>query len=124
MKFDVSAANSATITSATLNVYGYTKDGGSATQSIKGIDDDSWTETGVTWDNLPTLGSTANTVNVADAAYGWRTIDITALVQGEIIGDGTLSLAIDESNEANVFFYMRSKEYNGGSNKAYIEIDF
>lgn len=124
MKFDVSAANSATITSATLNVYGYTKNGDSATQSIKGIDDDSWTETGVTWNNLPTLGSTANTVNVADAAYGWRTIDITALVQGEIIGDGTLSLAIDESNEANVFFYMRSKEYNAGSNKAFIEIDF
>ena len=59
-----------------------------------GISDDSWTETRVTWDNLPTLGSTAKTVNMPDAAYGWKIIDVTAFVQDEINGDGILSLVI------------------------------
>tara|TARA_B100000809_G_scaffold19840_3_gene17496 strand:- start:24977 stop:27685 length:2709 start_codon:yes stop_codon:yes gene_type:complete len=124
MKFDVSAANSATITSATLNVYGYTKNGDSVKQKIKPIDHDNWTENGLTWDELPDLASSAGSFTVADADYGWRTLDITALVQGEVDGDGTLSLAIMEADETGIFFYMLTKEYNGGSHKAYIDIEF
>ena len=122
MKFDVSAANSATIKSAKLHVYGYTENGAGAKQKIRRIVDDNWTETGITWNELPKLYKTSHKVTVHNEDYQWIEIGITDLVQSEIHkGDGILSLAIEASDG---MFYMSSNEYNGGSNKAYIEIDF
>jgi hypothetical protein len=84
---------------------------------VSRVGDDSWSETGITWNNKPTpdAGVTGafNYVD-KDPAFGvWLPINITDLVQRESLGDGALSLCLKGmtlSNNNLLKFY--SKEWS------------
>ena len=57
--------------------------------------DDSWTETGITWNNRPTGGSLWTSYQPTANQPLW--IDVTELVRGQAVGDGVLTLKIASS---------------------------
>lgn len=106
LQFDVSEipANS-TINSATLSIYHYYVDEGlSATQTLAAhAITGTWAEGTATWNAQPAYESTATDVgdSFASNTTGWRTFDITALVQRWV--DGTLTnngVAVKQNAEA------------------------
>jgi hypothetical protein len=46
----------------------------------------SWSEMGVTWNNKPAFAGASGSVSVPSMSYGWRSIDVTALVRGWVNG--------------------------------------
>ncbi|MFF3501035.1 polysaccharide lyase family 8 super-sandwich domain-containing protein [Streptomyces sp. NPDC003247] len=85
-----------TITAATLSVYGYVSDSGgtSATLTAHAVTDTGWTESGLTWDTKPALG-TALSSDVATTTKSTLTFDVTAHVVQEAGGRVSLALAED-----------------------------
>jgi hypothetical protein len=73
---------------------------------------DGWTENGVTWNNLPALGSQMGTVNFTTTGY--KEWDVTAYVQSQAAGDGVVSLIFQDDAVANIQLGFSSKEF--GSN--------
>jgi len=81
-----------------LYLYGAVTDdsGGDAVDcAINAVGDDSWTESGLTWDTKPDLGSALGSVTVTRTPQWW-TVDVTEFVQSEAGGDGVVSLAVQQ----------------------------
>ncbi|SDC95074.1 Protein of unknown function [Paenibacillus sp. UNCCL117] len=119
LKFDLGSLQGARIDSARLYVHGKVVDGTGTTSSIEahGVDDDSWTETGITWNNKPALSSLQSTVSIDSVANGWREFDVTAYLQAQFAGDGTATIALKDLGGYGSIF--SSKE---GSAKPYLRV--
>jgi hypothetical protein len=85
LKFDLTSVS--TIGHATLRVYGgFAGDPGTASETVAAysVSDTSWSETGITWNNKPTAGTTAlDTKTVSGASANWYEWDITSYLQSE-----------------------------------------
>lgn len=69
---------------------------------------DSWTESGITWNNAPVAYSIgAMPVNHALRYYEW---DVTAYVQGEAAGDGIASIVLHQTAGGNLTTTWHSRE--------------
>jgi hypothetical protein len=90
----------------------------------------SWTEENLTWDTQPNsstwlavgtwlpTGSTAGTAN-----FGWKSWDVTNVVNQEYLGDNIISFLMKPTTEASwagELFY--SKEYGSGNMGFYLDI--
>ena len=107
LKFNVSGL-SGTVQSVLLHLYSDTEvDIVNALQ----ISDNTWTETGLTWNNQPARGSVINGGQAS--ASSWFTIDVTSYVTG----NGTFSIALDE--QGNSRQKLNSRE---GANAPYLEV--
>ncbi len=62
------------------------------------VEDDSWSEDTITWNNKPPLGKLLSTsyVDSRDAVFEW---DITSFVKSEYAGDKIVSLCVKDANE-------------------------
>ena len=79
MKFDLSGIESGlTITYAKLHVY--CASGGLLDLGLYEVADDTWTETGLTWNNQPGYGSLAASEAPPISGATWHEIDVTASV--------------------------------------------
>jgi N-acetylneuraminic acid mutarotase len=88
VQFDISSIPSgSTINSATLELYA-TAVSGSQTLNVHRITG-TWTETGVTWNTMPTLTSTADASIAGGTGAGWRIWDVLPVVQGWANGTNT-----------------------------------
>lgn len=90
VKFDLSTIPAgATVTNAKLRVYYagyYDFSGHVSTVTAHQITGD-WQETSVNWNNKPGYGASYGSVNIAaNSNWGWRELDVTALVQGWLSG--------------------------------------
>lgn len=90
LRFDItSLPSNAVIQSATLRVYymGY-RDYPNRVNTITAYRiNGSWTELGVTWNNKPGPGAAYGSVDIpANTNWGWRELDMQALVQGWVNG--------------------------------------
>lgn len=97
LKFDVSSlATTGTIFSAKLILEPTTAGTDAALTQIevKKVDDDTWSELGITWNNKPTQGAVLDSQTGSATTMEW---DITAQVQAEVLGDGILSLALSST---------------------------
>ncbi|WP_018615351.1 DUF7594 domain-containing protein [Segetibacter koreensis] len=109
LKFSLGSVS--TITSAKLRVYGRNTDNTAGiTFSLYGIDNDSWTESGITWNNAPaavsnTLASTA--VNDQSKYYD---LDVSAYVKSQFSGDKTVSFLMQDISNQNKNLLFNSKE--------------
>ncbi|MGN6625881.1 MAG: CBM96 family carbohydrate-binding protein [Tepidisphaeraceae bacterium] len=82
LKFDLSSL-SGSVSSATLNVYGYRSNTNDSTFAIAAaqMSDNSWTESSTDWDNKPAVGSTISTANVPNTSYQWISLDVSSYIQ-------------------------------------------
>ncbi len=98
LKFNLANVNASSVTNATLTLVVSNVEAGVTTSAPVGVAlhavaNDSWTETGITWNTRPLLGAQIGTANIS-AAGQVVTFNITSAVNAELAGDKTLSLAI------------------------------
>ena len=109
LKFDLSAVTSAS--SAKLRLFGkFTAGSGTSAVTVHAEDTDSWTETGLTWDDQPVVGSAIVTVPVGRNSQYWEW-DLTGFVQDRIAsGQHTLSLELQNDTTTSDPANFNSRE--------------
>jgi hypothetical protein len=111
MKFDISSITS--VSSAKLRLFGnFTAASGTSPVVVHREDTDSWTDTGLTWNNQPAVALAVVTVSVNITAQYWEW-DLTAFVQNQIAtGQHTMSLVLqnDVTTSDPVNFNSRSPD--------------
>jgi len=101
-KFDLTGLSS--VTTAKFRVY-QSSNNGSETQTVKLVNDNSWTEDGITFNNCPTdIGASLGSWSTG--SDGWKEIDITDVVN--TAAEGKISLMIEGgSNERYVQYHSK-----------------
>ncbi|BBO68374.1 hypothetical protein DSCA_23040 [Desulfosarcina alkanivorans] len=106
VKFDISSQvpPGAVINSAKLRLYCFkADDADDMVAAVHGSTDDTWTETGITWDNQPGFDATAlgQTTMTAGQTYYWVEWDVTAFVRTEFTtnGDFVVSFVVKPATE-------------------------
>src|SRR5215211_1739356 len=95
VRFDV-AGLTAPVTRATLQVYMRTKS--KTGFEVRGVGDNSWGETTITYANAPAFASSPSAASGAVRPGRWVTVDITPLVTG----NGSLSIALTTGGTAEI----------------------
>ncbi len=97
--------------SAKLRLYGSNiQDNTSVNMVAYGMDNDSWTETGITWVNAPAAsGSILGSVNV-NSSIKYYEIDVTSFVRSQASGDGTVSFLVVNPTNQNSRLSFNSRE--------------
>jgi hypothetical protein len=133
IKFDLSGLSlpsgdgyQTVVDSAVLYLYRYADEGAPSAYSIS---DDSWTETGITWNNKPAVGGLVADGQLSDNlcdATQWLAWSITDYVQSECDGDQILTVAIKFPDQATDDVHhadFRSDEYGSESYDPYLAIN-
>ena len=108
LKFDLSGL-AATPRRAMLWVRGATSDSAGTQATVTGyaVSSDSWTETGLTWNTQPALGSPLSSGSIG-SAKDWIPIDVTSHIRTQYAGDGTATVALAEAS-AGVVVVLASR---------------
>ena len=94
-----------TVTKATLRLYSTSSS--SAGYQIRRVNDQSWEEGKVTYNNAPALGATIDSSG-SFAAGGWTTVNLTSL----ITGNGVYDLALTTTSAVRLNFNSRDASSN------------
>ncbi len=105
LKFDLSSV-SGTATEATLELAVGTAN--PCTIEIFEVDSDSWTETGITWNNQPAFGALLDSFAMTGSTSS-VSLDVTSFVNAENAGDGVVSFMIYQSSFAD-YISFNSRE--------------
>jgi 2',3'-cyclic-nucleotide 2'-phosphodiesterase (5'-nucleotidase family) len=130
LQFDLSGQvpSEATITSARLKLFCYKAEGGDMNASVHHATDDTWTETGITWNNQPAFGAALDTVPFVNGNEGlWYEWDVTGTVTAEVGGDQVISLVVKpetEGSSTDLTYAFDSKEWDSGSLAPLLEIEW
>jgi len=94
LKFDLSTV--ATVSAAKLRLFGsYGATSGTSPVTAHQAADTSWTETGITWNNQPAIGTAMTTVSVGITAQYWEW-DVTSYIQSQkAAGNTTVTLELE-----------------------------
>jgi hypothetical protein len=95
LKYDLGPHAGKTVTSATLQIRATTS-GSAGTQNVKLVTDDSWTETGLTYNARPALGASLGTVGPTSSNTNYTVTLNAGTVQGQL--GGPLSLGMDSAS--------------------------
>jgi hypothetical protein len=97
LKFDLSILPpGSTITSAQLYLYCWGK-GTSPDVSSHYVNDDTWGEGAITWNNQPAFNAAATDTTTVNNTATWFSWDVTADAINEHGGDGTLSVMVKDT---------------------------
>ncbi|TWU00270.1 Exo-beta-D-glucosaminidase precursor [Botrimarina colliarenosi] len=107
LRFDVS--DLADASSVLLSLTPFQIDSGDP-MWVELVVDDSWSETGATWNNQPSGTGTALAVVSGFVVGQQKTIDIISAVLSEAAGDGVLSLRLSMPNVGNNYIGFHSSE--------------
>lgn len=124
LKFDLSTLpEGATILEAKLYLYCWWGEADLDAQS-RSVENDTWSEDTITWNNQPAYGSVLDTVALTREARGtWRSWDVTSFVQDEFAGDKVASFCLRAAIEDKRGWYkFRSKEYDNVAARPYLEV--
>lgn len=108
LKFDLSALSGLpSLPSAVLRLYG----SGSSSMSVKanGAANDTWTETGITWNNAPAPNAAALSTVTVNALKTYN-FPVTSFIQSERSGDRTATLVIDGVGDQDELATFNSRE--------------
>lgn len=109
LKFPVSVSN---IVTAKLRLYGSNTENTSNTYiTVKGLSNDTWTETGITWTNAPAPPATSLYTNSVNATKTYYEFDVTNFVKAEAAGNGLVSFVILDTARQNRILSFNSKEF-------------
>ena len=119
LKFNLSGV-AGTISSAWLRLYCHgLSNGAPSTAKCFTVADDSWTETGMTWNNAPALGGqVGSTLNVG-TINTWYEVDILSFVVTEYNGNKVVTIAVKDDTQVNKMIDFDSRE---ATNKPVLEI--
>ncbi|WP_245610465.1 CBM96 family carbohydrate-binding protein [Thermococcus celericrescens] len=127
LKFDLSGLpEGAVITSARLYVYTYYGAYGTPVNiSVCSVDDDSWSETSITWNTKPNPGTLLDKDLVGTDGKHWSVWDVTSFVQSEFNSDKIVSFVLmsDAEGDLTERITYNSKETTY-STKPYLEITY
>lgn len=103
------------VVSAKLRLYGYNSENStSISVSCYGVNNDSWTENGITFNNAPTnITGTLNTANVNNQRK-YIEFDVTSFVKSQFSGDKKVSFVLKDAGykSANLIFNSRENSAN------------
>jgi hypothetical protein len=133
LKFDLSSIPSnKMISQAKLWVYSYSASGGGAKVKVERVDDDSWTESGITWSNQPARTALLvgpQSVSSGSIWYSWTSSTLTSFVAAQYAGDKIVSIALIDNGEnsggsSNHYARFDSKEYSSGAYASKLEVTY
>jgi len=114
LKFQLPSGK-ASITSAKLRIYGRNEENNNSVSiHAYGVYDDSWTESKITRNNAPTSLTPSLGYAVVNDIYKYHEIDVTSFVKEQQLGDGMVSLLVNDPNYRSTSVRLNSKE--SGSN--------
>jgi hypothetical protein len=128
LKFDLTAIPSGkTITEARLYAFCYHAYGSAGQMNTEPVDDDSWSESSITYNNAPTPGATLDTQTVSigyeaqPVAYSW---DVISYIQSEYTGDQVASLEITRTSEtpSSAYRWFDAKEWYDNGTHTYLMV--
>jgi len=109
LKFSLSSVSN--IVSARLRIYGRNKDNALLTNiSSYGTDNDSWTESSITWKNAPVASTAALSTAGVNGQAKYYEFDVTSYVKNQFQGDKVVSLVIKDPTNQNRNLVFNSKE--------------
>ena len=111
LKFSLAGFTS--ITSAKLLVTASLSGSGSLTTGVFGTSS-GWTETGLTWNNRPALGSSLGSVTVTSASNVVYSVDVTSYVQSQL-GGGVVSFGLHNPSTSTIVTRIISRELSSGA---------
>ncbi len=110
------------IEKASLNLYCWSSYN-SPQIEIRAVEDDSWSEESITWDDQPALGGVLGN-NSIDTEGRWYSWDVTSFVNNQSAGDGVASFCLKSADEgANRMAIFYSKE-QGHEYSPYLTVAF
>ena len=110
IKFSLTDANY-TVTSAKLRIYGFNKDNTAPISvSCYGVDDDSWTENGITYSNAPAGTATALSTAVVNNQAKYIEFDVTNYIKTQLAGDKIASFVLRDPANKNVNLIFNSRD--------------
>lgn len=116
LAFDTGALQGATVTSATLQVYGCVSDSGGTQTPLTayGVSDTGWTESGLSWSNRPATGGALGSTT-ATTTKSWLSLDVTS----QFTAPGRHGLALSQPT-AGLAVIVNSRE--AATNQPYLLI--
>jgi Bacterial Ig domain/IPT/TIG domain len=119
-KFDLT--NVGDISNAKLRINAALSAAGSVAASVYPVNNTSWTEAAINWNNRPALGSPVlNSVTVNGTTAAWYELDVTNYIMGEkAAGRNVVTLALHNQSNSTVRININSKE--AASNKPELSI--
>ncbi len=126
LEFDLSSVAGLNVTGATLSLYHRSNGGNGATFDLF-RNTSAWDESTVTWDTAPAYDSLASSsLSIADGSIGvWRDWDVTALVQGWLIGAyDNYGMTLSRIDQPNSYIYFFSSDYIDTSYAPKLTIDY
>jgi hypothetical protein len=119
LKFDLPVS---TVYSAKLRVFGKNPETTAAmVMSVQGANDDSWTESGINFNNAPASSTaTLSTISVNDQEKYYE-LDVTSFINAEVSGDKIATLILKDATNQNVLLAFNSKEQTANKPELVIE---
>ena len=114
VRFDLRTVSGA-ISTATLHLFVRSQDAGPLT--LAAITPDNWSESALTWATQPQLGPQLAATTIAGS--GWVSLDVTASVKQQLIGDKQVSFALLDNTTARTLIRLSSRE---GANPPMLEL--
>ena len=108
LRFELSSITGTSISQATLKLYVTSLVDGTAPIAVFAVPSDSWTETGITWNNQPAFGS--QLVSTSLPTTGWTSFNVTSFVNSQLAGDKKVSLMLWDSTQAMKLVRSNSRE--------------
>ena len=117
-----SLQNIAKVGSAKIRIYGRNADNASSINiSCYSVDNDSWTESGIIYNNAPTASASPLTSAAITDAAKYYDFDVTSYVKTQFSGDKAVSFLLKDPTNQNANLLFNSKE--NSKNKPQLFID-
>jgi hypothetical protein len=109
LKFDLRAVPDASVSSAILKLYvAGLPNGPNAPYKLFAVANDTWTETGTTWNNAPAQG--AQLAAGKAAVTGWISLDLTSHINSQLASDKLVSIKLLDDAQGRLMVRFSSRE--------------